>query len=127
MELANEASKPYHLRQMHQRRQVRSGERTVPVAAQGVPPIDPPAPVDELVDMVVVACDVVGAEIDRAVYRGANTPTNVLGDQQERSLTVLEPAAACQAGDSTADDDRFMKGGQRRPCSTTTLALDGLP
>jgi hypothetical protein len=39
----------------------------------------------------------------------------------------LEPAGACQAGDPTADDDRFMKGSQRRSTSTTTLASNGFP
>ena len=114
-ELAHETKEPDNLRRMPQQRQVRARERPVLVAAEDPAPFDPPASVDELADVAVVAPHVVGAEIDRAVRGRADPATDVLRDEQERSLAVVEPAGAGQTGDPPTDDDRLKPSGQARP------------
>ncbi len=88
-------------------------------------PPDPAAPVDKEVDVAVVAPHVVGAEVDRPVSGRADTATDVLRDQNERTLIVVQSAGAGETGDPTTDDDRFNPTPQSRPRLTCRrLALD---
>ena len=111
-ELAHTAKKPDGFWESQQQREIPSTEGAVGVPAHDAQPIDPTAPVDESVDMSVVASHVVGTEIDRAVRRATDTAADGLGDQPERSLPVMETAATGEAGDPAADDDRFILWGQ---------------
>jgi hypothetical protein len=63
--------------------------------------------------VAVVGPHVVGAQVDRAVYRLADAAADVIGDEQERSPVVVESAGAGEAGDPATDDDRFVARGQR--------------
>jgi hypothetical protein len=80
-------------------------ERTIVDTTQdGLPPYPSPA-VHELIDVGVIPGDVVGAEIHRTVSRCADTASDVLRYQPERTTTVMESPGTGQASDTSANDD----------------------
>jgi hypothetical protein len=107
--LAHKTEETESLDRMPQQWEVSPCERTVLVAAQNIAALDPAAPIDESVHMVVVTSHVVGAEVDRAVCGLTDAAADVLSDEEERPTTVAELAGGGKTRDSATDDHRFIE------------------
>lgn len=107
-ELAHKTKKPSRLRQMCHERQVASRERFGVDTTQDIAPFDPPTPVDEPVDVLVIAPHVIGAKVDIAVCRAEDSAPDGLSNQQERALSIVKLASAGESGDPAPNDDRFV-------------------